>query len=222
MTANMRYLSYVLRHKWFVLLAGLKTGAPVWRLLAHDLSKFLPAEWGAYVRKFYGAQPNLAVLFHRYGGRPNHEANVASWKAERDAAFDRAWLHHQHANPHHWQHWVLREDSGAVKLLAMPEHFIREMVADWMGAGRAITGQWEAAAWYLKNRDVIQLEEHTRIRVERLLAVHAGLKCVWGCNGGSPAYCESMGGCEAHCSRFEPKDIATINAGGHVMHGATS
>jgi hypothetical protein len=39
---HVRYLSYVVRHKWFVLLAGIKTGAPLWRLLIHDWSKFAP------------------------------------------------------------------------------------------------------------------------------------------------------------------------------------
>ena len=46
MKAHLRYLGYVLRHKWFVLVAGLKVGAPLWRLLIHDWSKFTAAEWG--------------------------------------------------------------------------------------------------------------------------------------------------------------------------------
>lgn len=146
MNAHLRYLSYVIRHKWFVLVAGLRTGAPLWRLLIHDWSKFLPSEWGPYVRWFYGPEP--AVV--------------------KAAAFDRAWLHHQHANPHHWQHWILREHDGGTKTLAMPEHFAREMVADWMGAGRAITGRWEVAEWYAKNREKI-LHPSTRALVRRLL-----------------------------------------------------
>lgn len=149
--AHLGYLRYVVRHKWFVLMAGRRTGAPLWRLLIHDWSKFTRAEWGAYVASFYGPW--------KYGNRP---ASVV-------AAFDRAWLHHQHTNAHHWQHWVLREDSGTLKLLPMPEGMIREMVADWMGAGRAITGRWEAREWYVKNREVIQLDSKTRGRVEGLL-----------------------------------------------------
>jgi len=150
--ANLRYLSYVVSHKWFVLLAGLKVGAPLWRLVIHDWSKLTPSEWRPYVLSFYGPW--------KYADRPPHVV----------AAFDRAWLHHQHVNPHHWQHWVLREDSGAVKRLEMPEHFAREMVADWMGAGRAITGRWETAEWYAKNRDKIEMHPNTRVLVERLLA----------------------------------------------------
>ena len=202
MRAHLKYLSYVLRHKWFVLLAGLRVGAPLWRLLVHDWTKFLPCEWGPYVEKFYGR----ARVGQRVAGvadnsgfsgvvrktRPSTSPGKVdcfieptdgiqprpwwawSYEVERpavDAAFDRAWLHHQHANPHHWQHWVLREDSGAVKALPMPEHFVREMVADWMGAGRAITGKWEAAEWYTKNAGKMTLHPDTRARVESLLGI---------------------------------------------------
>lgn len=153
MVKHLRYLSYVLRHKWFVFLAGLQMGAPLWRLLIHDWSKFTPAEWRPYVLSFYGPWA--------YGDRP----------AEVVEAFDRAWLHHQHANPHHWQHWVLREDSGATKILEMPEPFVREMVADWMGAGRAITGAWGAQDWFLKNREKILLHPDTAALVYCLLKV---------------------------------------------------
>lgn len=145
--AHARYASYVARHKWFVFRAGLKTRAPLWRLLIHDWSKLSLAEWRPYVETFYGSEPN-------------------HWKH----AFDRAWLHHQHRNPHHWQHWLLREDSGTLKTLPMPQHFVREMVADWMGAGRAITGRWEVADWYAKNRGTIQLAESTRYDVDALIA----------------------------------------------------
>lgn len=161
-TAHLRYLSYVLRHKTFVFVAGLRTKAPLWRLLTHDWSKFTPAEWRPYVQNFYGSP------------RGWYARNPEAWKVRCAEAFDRAWLHHQHANPHHWQHWILREDSGATRILAMPEHFVREMVADWMGAGRAITGQWEVVEWYAKNRDRILLHEETRALVEWLLAEASG------------------------------------------------
>lgn len=187
MSAALRYLSYVIRHKWFVLQAGVRVGAPLWRLVIHDWSKFTPAEWGAYVRNFYGLREDAWVeretsrmmpVVGYVRGWALLEAREA-WddeKRERAEAFDRAWLHHQHANPHHWQHWMLREDSGATKLLEMPTDFAREMVADWMGAGRAITGRWEAADWYAENREVIQLHPGTRAFVERLLREQAAVQ----------------------------------------------
>lgn len=149
MNKHLKYLRYVLRHKWFVLLAGLRTGAPLWRLVIHDWSKFLPSEWFAYADYFYG------------DGGQNH------------AAFNRAWLHHQHLNPHHWQHWILNLDDGGFKLLPMPEPLVREMVADWMGAGRAINGDGSIEAtreWYrYKPHMKAQMHHETRELVERLL-----------------------------------------------------
>ncbi len=151
---HLRYGRYVAKHKWFVLLAGLKTKAPLWRLLIHDWSKFSATEWLPYVRKFYG-------INYIRGSKP--------WeKVRRD--FDAAWLHHQHRNPHHHQHWVLREDDGNIKALRMPDKLVREMVADWMGAGRAITGRWEVAAWYSKNAEKMVLHPDVRDQVEALIA----------------------------------------------------
>lgn len=56
---------------------------------------------------------------------------------------------------------VLRHDARVVKTLPMPRDLVREMVADWMGAGRAITGRWEAAEWYLANAQKMLLHYET-------------------------------------------------------------
>ena len=162
---HLRYLRYLLRHKWFVFVAGSRLNVPLWRLVIHDWSKFLPCEWFPYVEYFYGEKARL---------QKEEPDDFRFWTAAQKyyTNFDRAWLHHQHCNPHHWQHWVLREDTGATKLLTIPEHFMREMVADWAGAGRAITGKWEVRGWYQKNRDKIQLSEMVRPMVEHLLEVH--------------------------------------------------
>lgn len=149
MKKHWKYLRYLVRHKWFVLIAGRAAGVSLWRLLIHDWSKFLPCEWLPYARYFYGGDEYNNQVLQR--------------------EFDAAWLHHQHFNPHHWQHWVLREDSGETKILEMPEHLCREMLADWQGAGRAITGQWGAEKWYAKNRSKIQLAPKTRIFVDTAL-----------------------------------------------------
>lgn len=170
--AHLHYASYVIRHKWFVFRAGLRTGAPLWRLLIHDWSKLTPAEWFPYVRKFYGPTPDWQWLRNRYSGRPNDDANLADWKAEQQAAFDAAWLHHQHRSPHHWQHWLLRLDDGPTEVLRMPVPLVREMVADWMGAGRAITGRWDVAGWYAANHDKLVLHPDVRVQVENLIANH--------------------------------------------------
>lgn len=213
-----RYASYVARHKWFVLVAGIRLGPPAgvpllrylrwWlQLLVHDWTKLLPSEWTPYVDYFYG---------------PPVEGCEKCKKA-RQAAFDVAWLHHQHRNSHHWQRWLLRLDKpgelffslpghrlreyylydkhpsssnhlGTLQLvygedtyqrhaamvallnshprpLPMPERYAREMVADWMGAGRAITGRWETPTWYAQNRHNMVLHPDTRAYVEQNLGI---------------------------------------------------
>jgi hypothetical protein len=57
-------------------------------------------------------------------------------------------------------------------IFPMAERYRLEMVADWMGAGMAQSGHGlaeafdDCRAWYLKNRDVIQLHAETRLAVE--------------------------------------------------------
>ena len=174
MKAHFKYASYVARHKWFVLRAGLKTKAPLWRLLIHDWSKLTPAEWFPYVQTFYGRD----VQFYRDAARRGHWLTGPRGHAWRDgAAFDKAWLHHQHRNPHHWQHWLLQEDDGDLKTLRMPHKLVREMVADWMGAGRAITGRWDVGSWYDENAHQIQLHPDVRVQVENLIGNHGRPSC---------------------------------------------
>lgn len=142
-----QYLRALLRHKYYVFQAGRKVGGiPLFRLIIHDWSKFLPSEFLPYARKFYGAFPkdhnDVGVRNYWYTGRLQPQV---------DAEFDVAWLHHLHLNPHHHQHWVLRQDEDGTKRLPMPETYVREMVADWMGASRAYTGSWDMTNWLSDN-----------------------------------------------------------------------
>lgn len=54
--------------------------------------------------------------------------------------------------------------------LPMPDKYIKEMVADWRGAGKAINGFDDTANWYQKNKDNMIMHPTTRARVEELLA----------------------------------------------------
>lgn len=125
---------------------------PVWRLIIHDWSKFTPREWGAYARRFGSGR----------GGSFD--------KAADPDEFHRAWTHHWHVNPHHWEHWLSLRGDGSLTPMEMPETYVREMVADWMGAGRAYTGRWDISQWYSKNRDRILLAPDARLMVDRLVS----------------------------------------------------
>lgn len=187
MRKHFQYLKYVLRHKWFVFQAGCMIDASLWRLIIHDWSKFLPSEWFGYVDYFYGPKepPHLEG---QVGIRPNRDANIVDYREKKKVKFDLAWRKHQVRNKHHWQYWVLLNDHpstsrllnshtnkwsgraiGEEDCLEMPEKYIKEMVADWCGAGKAITGKWRVYSWYLDNKDMILLHPITRVRVEELV-----------------------------------------------------
>ena len=149
MKRHINYGKYLLRHKWFVYLACRKMGVSLWRAIIHDASKLYPSEWFPYAECFYAPD------------------GTNQYRESKD--FTYAWLHHQKRNKHHWQYWMITWDRGTTECLPMPSTYIREMVADWMGAGKAITGKWEAPQWYEKNKHTIQLHNDTRAEVEMLL-----------------------------------------------------
>lgn len=191
----MKYLFTIIKHKWFVLLAGLRMKAPLWRLIIHDWSKFTPSEFFAYRRYFCGDGKN---------------------KEE----FERAWHRHLKRNPHHWEHWFstsseerfsvqghgdgyqcwvwdtymdmqigpeceddLTDQSDAYLVksflnnmptpIPMPEWAVREMVADWLGASRSYEGYWPDMKkwdWWEKNHARVIQNIHPKTK-EQLLIV---------------------------------------------------
>jgi len=164
---HLRYLRYVLRHKWFVLLACFREGL-ILRGILHDWHKFLPSEWSPYVWSFNGPW--------KYKDRP-------AWLV---AAFDLAWLLHQKRGDHHWQAWVLLYDTptayidgkglqndGKMRALPMSAGARLEMLCDWYGAGKAqgqTRGWFSTAEWYTKNAGNMVLHAETRTWVEFELA----------------------------------------------------
>lgn len=116
----------------------------------HDQSKFSDEEFEAAAERFHGGDPNP----DRYG---------------------RAWLHHVHANPHHWQHWIFpdgfvpRGTSVEAGVMEMPPEYALEMVADWMGSSMAYTGSWDMTKWLNGNMGRIRLHTKTAACVREIL-----------------------------------------------------
>ncbi len=156
-TPHLKYLIYVLKHKWFVFQAGRRLRVNLFQLLIHDWSKFTIGEWWPYVHFFYVRPPTPSATGYMH-------------KPGQDMPFDVAWNHHQKVNKHHWQFWVLIQDNDEPKMraLPMPDKYVREMVADWMGAGMA-QGKPDTGAWYKQNRGKIIMHVQTRRRVEMYL-----------------------------------------------------
>ena len=150
----LKYLRYLLRHRFWVLWYCIGAGI-VWRGLTHDLSKFRPSEFIPYAR-------------HQF-----NRTKTGYYKPTDtgDAAFDFAWLLHQKRNRHHWQWWILPEDEGGVKVLKMPYRDIEEMLCDWKGAARAqgVKNHRDVGPWYETNKRKMQLNAGTRLVVEALI-----------------------------------------------------
>jgi hypothetical protein len=134
---SLQYAWITIKHKWFVVVAGIKIGVPLSTLLKHDNSKFSLKELPHYGQHFFGDK-----------GNPD--------------GFAKAWLHHQKHNKHHWEYW-----SG--QPVEMPDEYVLEMIADWMGAGRAYTGSWDISEWFVQNNEKMKLHPLTRAKVVRII-----------------------------------------------------
>lgn len=158
-----KQIKSVLVHKWYVFLAGLQVGVPLWRLIIHDLSKFSPTELMGYSRYHFGGDKRVKV-------------------------WSKAWLHHLHHNDHHHEHWILSWNGNKsfydghgesianyVTALRMSEACVREMVADMMGASKQRTGTWDITAWLNEHGPDMNLHPET-VYWLRLILEQVGIK----------------------------------------------
>lgn len=149
MTPSLKYAWIALKHKWYVFLGGLRTRANLWDLIKHDWTKFLPSELPHYGRQFYGSADD-------------HEGFIC------------CWTRHQNRHQHHWEYWIPR--TGLTypdnEPIPMPVRAVREMVADWLGAGKAYAGKWpdpDNWEWYENNKNRMRLHPKTRMKVEHVI-----------------------------------------------------
>lgn len=140
----LKYIGYLVRHQILVFRWCLKFGI-LWRGLCHDLSKFLPDEFFAHARYFFGVVRNKKAL-------------------------DRAWWKHQRRNKHHWQYWTVIGNDGALSALDMPLVYRKEMLADWLAKwlSEDKSGLYKS---YLNHKKAIILHGNTRAWLEDALRV---------------------------------------------------
>lgn len=163
---SMEYEEYVREHCWNVRTAFMfldnhfpektKVDPKTWSDIAHncmwshDKSKYSDEEYDAYDAYFYGEKT-----------------------PEVEEAFNKAWLHHIHNNPHHWQHWVLINDDPELGeiVLDMPYANIIEMICDWWSFSWKAGNLYEIFDWYEKKKDYMKLSKNTRTTVEEMLSL---------------------------------------------------
>lgn len=135
----------------------------------HDLSKFLPDEFIPYANYFYGKKGSDIK-------KGRDETGYYKPTDTGDRAFDMAWLLHQKRNRHHWQWWLLPTDEEGLKIFDIPNMYIKEMICDWVGAGKAQgfcspknDKYFETCKWYQKNGSKMQLTKITRQQIESII-----------------------------------------------------
>lgn len=159
-----KYEAYVDKHIEAVREAGARLGISFIQMYPHDSSKWSSEEFPAYAMYFYG------------GDKPKYAEEFA-----------KAWLHHIHHNPHHWEHWIFPQEftlpnSNTVdNCLEMPHDYILEMVADWQGASFCQTGSWDITDWLQKQYPRLRLHPKTNLALLEILS-NIGIK-INGFNG---------------------------------------
>lgn len=174
MYKHRKYASYVLRHKFHVFIASYQLGVP-WLGLIHDLSKLRPSEWFPYANFFYGKKQTESELLSGMGFSKEEAERIkkVGWHKPtetNDKKYDLAWFLHLRRNKHHWQYWIIPNDNDGVKAMQIPEKYIREMVSDWKGAGKALHHP-DDILWYNTNKDKMVIHPDSRKRIEKLLGV---------------------------------------------------
>lgn len=146
----MNYARSLKRHITFVIQAWVETlGLDYGEIEYHDHSKWFPEEFPGYAKHFFG------------GGDIN--------------ALVRSWQHHLHNNPHHWQYWMFPDGYSPVGAdvvdgcIFMPDNYVCEMVADWIGASLSYAGTDNMTDWLKNNYGKIRLHPKSKYLLDTML-----------------------------------------------------
>lgn len=132
---SLKHLKKILVHKYWVFYFARRMGIG-WQGFWHDMSKFSPTEFFESVKYYTGTRSPIDVCKERNG-------------------YSSAWLHHKGRNPHHYEYWQDNFDKGG-EPLPMPDKYIKEMLCDYLAAGRAYNGKdytfRDEYNWWLQKR----------------------------------------------------------------------
>lgn len=172
MKSEIKYLKYLLRHKWYVMIECFKLGL-IWQGLTHDSSKFYPDEFFPYAHFFYAKNGSINKSTQNKNGycKPIDTGNED---------FDLAWQKHIKRNKHHLQWWIQNTDNEEEKLLPMKEPYLSELLCDWIGAGKAQghtspkdDPYLNVRNWYIQNKENIRCADETRKNIEQRIGLSA-------------------------------------------------
>lgn len=114
-------------------------------ILLHDDTKTIPSQYDAYDKYLFDPHSDSTERDYRY-----------------------AKLEHYNTNTHHWQYWILRDESGNI-ILDMPYECIIEMICDWWSYSWQCGDLFQIFDWYEEHKKKIKLSKRTRDTVEDIL-----------------------------------------------------
>ena len=151
-----QHFKTITHHKRLVMQGCFKVGL-YWQGIAHDLSKYTPAEFSVGARYWTGKRsPNAGE--------------------RQDKGFSTAWMHHKGRNRHHWEYWTdLSPETGRYESCPMPRKYLVEMVMDRRAACMTYEGDayTDASAWeyYARSRERKNIHPALQRELEHLLGM---------------------------------------------------
>lgn len=158
------FKNVVIPHKIAVFKAGLAlTTNPSFNSLLSSQEKecFLKNLWLHDLSKFSANEAFGYAMYNRETGYGKEE-------------FELAWHHHKMNNPHHPEYWLNPNRSGEIEPLAMPNIYVLEMIADWIGAGKTYGNSLED--WLPKN--IGKFKFKNRAKVAEIIRDFTGIMVV--------------------------------------------
>lgn len=140
-----KHLKTILIHKYWVAKYCFQLGL-YWRGLVHDLSKFHPIEFLESIKYYTGTSSPIN-------------------ECKKDKGYSLAWQHHKGHNSHHYEYWIDLLDTGG-EPIKMPKDDLKELICDWIGAGKTYMGSdftFEKELKYVSNR-ISNAKIHNRTR----------------------------------------------------------
>ena len=143
----------VCKHKYWVGYYCFKAGIP-WRGIKHDMSKFSPIEFLESVKYYQGNRSPI-----------DRCKEVNGWS--------KAWQHHKGRNDHHYEYFIDNLDNGG-EAIEMPKDCVLELIADYLGAGRAYMGKSfsykkEYEWWENKKQKPLLMHKNTKKFIDEVL-----------------------------------------------------
>lgn len=114
-----KHFKKICTHKRWVFYYCHRAGIPL-QGIVHDLSKFSPIEFWEGVKYYQGMSSPIDAC-------------------KKEKGYSEAWLHHKGRNKHHYEFWMDNFDNGGSPI-EMPMKYKKEMLCDYLGAGRAYYG----------------------------------------------------------------------------------